>query len=312
MSITVYFGKINLISDHIYKVYDKKISIRDVMSDVLLSFHHGLEFKETYYYIGKDGKQHEDSIGYRVSISEKTDTYIYGTIYRKSKLFYKELNDKNQELDTRAVNNTDAIRFYFDVFNEMVGYHTTQRFGHKKFLEVFGKLINIAVKEKGLNYEFNVGRYTNGIDISQLKNELSNIKNIQYLKFSFQPANPDTQILDSIDKNGKGYLEDFQEANLSTKSVLLSASGKLGININSKIVQEQIDIVNNLQKNITTNVATKYSYAKVEAEGIDGISHSTEDMAPVKKKIDKMEEFKLACMQIIRKKIEMDIHLDEE
>lgn len=307
MGITVYFGKVNLKSGHIYDVYSDKSNMREILINTLISFYDGLTLQEEYSYIGSDGEVHSDTIDYHMSLKEKTDTYLYGTLYKKSKLYYKELNDGTDELETKSVPNTDGIIFYFDVFNEIIGYNTTKRFGHKKFLEIFSKLINKCVMENGYDYEFSVDRYIHGLDISEIKNELRRIKNIHKLTFSFQPANPNTDILQSIKKNGKGQLQEFEDANLSTKSVILTASNKLGLNIDSSIIQEQIASVDNLQKSISAEVATKNGYVKVEAVGRDGSVHSTADRAPVKKNINRIVEFKSACEEIIKKRISTSI-----
>lgn len=307
MGITVYFGKVNLKSEHIYDVYSGKTDIRDILVNTLISFYDGLEIQEEYSYIGNDGEVYSDVIDYHVSLQEKTDTYLYGVIYKKSKLYYKELDELTNELETKSVSNTDGITFYFDVFNEIVGYNTTKRFGHKKFLEVFAKLINKCVDENGYDYEFSVDRYVNGLDISEIKNELNKIRNIHRLTFSFQPANPNNDILKSIQENGKGQLQEFEDANLSTKSVILTSSSKLGLNINASIIQEQINSVDNLQKSISSKTATKNGYVKVEAIGSDGVVHSTADQAPVKKSINRMIEFKPACEEIIKRRMSKSV-----
>ena len=46
--ITVYFGKINLISEHIYKVYSNELQMRDIMLDILGYFQHGMYYDEEF------------------------------------------------------------------------------------------------------------------------------------------------------------------------------------------------------------------------------------------------------------------------
>lgn len=71
MGITVYFGKVNLKSEHIYDVYSGKINIRDLLINTLISFYDGLELQEEYSYIGNDGEVYSDVIDYHVSLKEK-------------------------------------------------------------------------------------------------------------------------------------------------------------------------------------------------------------------------------------------------
>lgn len=58
---TIYFGKINLISEHIYKVYSNELKMRDILLDILINFKHGLRYEEDHTYLGGDGAQHSDT-----------------------------------------------------------------------------------------------------------------------------------------------------------------------------------------------------------------------------------------------------------
>lgn len=300
--MVVYFGKINLESEHIYQVYSGELKMRDIMMDILIYFKGGMECQEEYSYMDEKGELHTNTINYSVYEREKTDTYIRGRLDKEFKLFYKEKDPETQELRNKAITNTDAVEFYFDVFSEMVGYNTSNRFGHKKFLEVFGKMLNEAAKAAGKGYCFSVARYTNGININNLYNELRNIGEIRQLTFVFKPVNPDTKLLESIQENGKGKLEEYEEANISSKSILLSSSSRLGLNLDSKLVRETMNEVDGIQKDVSAETATRNGYVKVEATGRDGITRSTEDRAPVKRTILRMSEFVKACEDVIKKR----------
>lgn len=303
MSITVYFGKINLVSEHIYKVYSKELNMRDILLDVLIHFQPGMCYQEEHTYIGEDGQQHTNTINYSVYIREKTDTYIRGRLDKEFRLIYKEKNPITQELESKTISNTDAIEFYFDVFNEMVGYNTSSRFGHKKFLEIFGQMINQSVKIAEKEYIFSVDRYTQGINMNDLYTELKSIEGIQRLTFTFKPVNPDSDVLESIQQNGKDRLEEFEEANITQKSILLTSTSRLGLNIDSQMVKEVMGELDTLQRDVKIEHATKNGYVKVEATGKDGITRSTEDQAPIKRYIKRWTEFKKACEEVINKRI---------
>lgn len=300
---TIYFGKINLISEHIYKVYSNELKMRDILVDILINFKHGLRYEEEHTYLGDDGAQHSDTTSYSIFIREKTDTYIRGRLDKESQLKYKVKNPITQELESKLVSNTDAIEFYFDVFNEMVGYNTSMRFGHKKFLEVFAQMLNSAAKLADKEYVFCVDRYTRGININDLYRELKAIDGIRQLKFTIKPVNPDTEMLDSIQENGSDKLEEFEEANISQKSIIFTSTSRLGLNIDSKAVKESLDEVGNIQKDLPVEKATRNGYVKVEATGRNGITRSTEDHEPVRKHIKRMTEFVKACEEIIRNTI---------
>lgn len=309
--MTIYFAKINLISDHIYKVYNDELKMRDILLNVLINFNSDLHWEEEYTYIGEDGAQHTNTISYSVYVKDKTDSIIRGRLDKESKLFYKEKNPLTNELESKSISNTDAIEFYFDVFSEMVGYNTSNRFGHKKFLKVFSEILNQASLKGQQNYLFEVNRYTNGINMDNLYKELKNIKNIQKLLFSFKPVNPDTDTLMSIQNNGLDKLEEFEEANLSSKSILLTSASKLGLNIDSKVITETIEEANSLHRDIPIERATRNGYVKIEAIGRDGITRSTEDRAPVKKSIKRMAEFEKACQEVINIKIGYSLNIED-
>lgn len=298
---TIYFGKVNLTSEHIYSVYNDKALLREILSDVLVYFKDGVSYTEENSFFDEEGNQFTHEIEYSIYIREKTDTYIRGRIDKNSTLFYKDKNPITNELESKSIPNVDANEFYFDVFSEIVGYVTSNRFGHTKFLSVFGKLINISMENAEKDYRFEVDRYTNGINIEHLQQELKSVEGIQRLSITLKPVNPDTEVLDSIFNNGKDRLEEFEEANIATKSILLTSTSRKGLNIDSKLVKESLDEVDSLQRDVSSKIATKNGYAKVEVTGRDGVTRSTQDESPVRKCIRNMEEFIMACQEVIVK-----------
>ena len=129
------------------------------------------------------------------------------------------------------------------------------------------------------------------------------IDGIRQLKFTIKPVNPDTEMLDSIQENGSDKLEEFEEANISQKSIIFTSMSRLGLNIDSKAVKDSLDEVGNIQKDLSVEKATRNGYVKVEATGRNGITRSTEDHEPVRKHIKRMTEFVKACEEIIRSAI---------
>ena len=309
-SKTLYFGKINLNSSHIYDVYNGITDIRHVLEKVLGNFYDGLTVTEEspIFYDGEVIRN--DEIIYKATVREKTDTYIYGYLYKKSTLYYKEEDPNTNGLVSKHVSNTESIEFYIDIFKEMIGYYTSQRFGQKEILSVLGKMLTEIMKDD--EYTFVIDKYTDGLDIKEIKRELKSIKGIQRLAIEYKPANPDTEIMKSIETNGKGRLERFEEANLSSKSVIFTASSRMGLNISSDEINNEIEEIDNMQKDIDAKTATKNGYIKVEATGSDGTVHSTEDQAQVKKKINNVCEFKLACRDIISIKTSQRVLVEEE
>lgn len=299
MSVTIYFGKVNLLSSDIYDVYSGKSELRQILEVVLGCFRDGMTYIEErpIYIEGEEVKI--DEIKYTVSLKEKTDEYIRGYIYKQSKLYYKKMDNGSDELKSKFVENTESIEFYFDVFNEIIGYYTSVRFGNKKFLEIFTQILNKCMEENNKEYRFLVDRYSEGMDLKQIKSELKKIQGIQRLVFTFKPVNPDEDILRSIRDNGIDELKRYENANLSTKSIILTSTSTLGLNINSEIINESLNEIDNLQKDVSAKMALSKGYAKVEAIGKNGVKYSTEDHKPVTRKIRRVEEFAQACKDFI-------------
>ena len=217
------------------------------------------------------------------------------------------MDNESEELKSRFVENKESIEFYFDVFQEIVGYNTSLRFGNKKFLEVFTEILNNCMEKNDQQYRFSVDRYTQGLNLKEIREELKNIQGIQRLTFTFKPVNPDEDILDSIMNNGKGELARYEDANLSTKSIILTSTSNLGLNIESEMILESLNEIDNLQKDVPAEVAIGNGYARVEAMGRNGITYSTEDKKPVTRKIQKVTEFTKACKDFISSRINKDI-----
>lgn len=90
MSIMLYFGKVNLISEHVYKVYSGEIQMREILSNLLINFKDGLQYQEENSYIGDDGEQHTNVIEYSVYVKEKTDTFIRGRLDKNLDSYIKK------------------------------------------------------------------------------------------------------------------------------------------------------------------------------------------------------------------------------
>lgn len=70
---TIYFGKMNLVSEHIYSVYKDKALLRQILSDVLACFKDGIRYIEESNYFDEEGNQYTHEIEYSIYIREKTD-----------------------------------------------------------------------------------------------------------------------------------------------------------------------------------------------------------------------------------------------
>lgn len=298
MKKTIYLGKINIASSQVYDLYNGA-NIHEILSPILSRFKDELKYEHEYSFM-LDNEIVSGKINYSFQRKEITDTYIWGYLSKEDKIPYKTENSDG-ELITKFVDNTERIEVFYDVFKEKIGYYTSHRFGRKEVLKVFENMLNSFYDEKEFPLLFSVSKYTQGLSITEIEEELKKIKEIQKLKFTFRPVNPDTQLLDDIIENGKGNLEEFEKANLSVKHVELTSASRLGLNLDSNMVKEEISYATSINHNLTVQKSTQNGYVKIEATGRDGITYSTEDQAQVKKEINNIIEFKQACQDLINR-----------
>ena len=301
MKVVLYFGKINLVSEHLQKVYKGEMQINDILSSLLLYLKDGTEYVKEHRFKLDDDIVVEE-IKYSIAIKKKNDTTINGFLYKTSKLHFKNFNRVTKELERRAIDNDEGVEFYFDVLAEMVGYHTSNRLGYKEFLEAFQEIINKSCENAGSDYRFNAKQYTKGLSIDEINNELKSIKNIQKLTIKYQLPNAGEEILDEIQANAEKTIERFEHANMATKSVILTAASKRGLNVDSDEVKEEMQQLQNLHSSVSMENATKHGYVEVATVDGKGVERTTADKKPVKKKIANIIEFEEACRDVIEKR----------
>lgn len=238
---------------------------------------------------------------YTMGIQEKKNYCIRGYVFKKATLHAKKYNAETKRLEMRNVDSDEAIEFYFDVLNETVGFTRANRLGYKMFIEAFQGLIDNAInkhcKEK---YKFNIELLTEGMNIEEIVYELERIGNIQTLNFRIQPPNADSELMAEINRNAENTLEKFNEAKLASKSVILTSSSTLGLNIKSREVQNQLKDVAGIHSKLDMKTATKRGYVEVSAIDQFGINHSTKSSKPITKRITDIIEFVEACKEVIK------------
>lgn len=298
--MVIYYSKINLITDHIFKVYEKKDELRKILGILLGDLRQGIFYEQEEEQIELNGSIVKNTTRYNLMTREKTDEYIYGIIYKRSKIHYKDINLSTGNIEPRSVQNVEAIQFYFDVFKETVGFYTTKRFGYQEFNRAFSGIINTCLEKNGRDFRFETVLRTEGMDINEIIEQLGKISKIRELKLKFQPPNPDEDMLDKIQESGEKFVSEMEDANVTGMSFVFNSKGNLGLNIQSKMIQENLEDIRNLSYLVDDKKAIGRGYISVEAVGIDGKKYTTADQRPVKTIINKVEDFKEACKAVIK------------
>lgn len=297
--MVIYFGKVNLCSEHIYEIMDGNEELRKILSKLEVAINNDLSYDyEGYEKVDDSVEKELVTTHYEMHVTGRNAGYVRGHIVKDETIHYKKYNKATKKLDFKSVKSNEAVDFYFDIYNEMVGYNTANRFGYVEFLTVFGGLLNKSMEEAKLPYVFSVGQYCEGIDIDELYKELASIDSIKELTFKFQPPNGMFGDIKKIQDGVDNYVEEYKDANLSAKVVTLTSNSRSGINIKSREVSKLIKETS-LNGTISTSESTKYGYVSVNAKDYHGNKFSSEKKKPVKKEIGDIIEFEEACRNVI-------------
>lgn len=297
--MVIYFSKLNLISIEIFKVYDDMSYLNEILDILYSDIEDGIVYEKDDIYIDEETKKkYITTSRSTLHIRKKYEGIIEGYIYKNSQIYYKEYNEKEDKLQTKSHPNTERIQFYFDVFKETIGFHTSRRFGFQEFNDVFLGIINNCLTKNGRAFRFEITLLTRGLNFKEIKNSLKQIGTISEMKLKFHHPNPDSDTIYKIRKNGETHLKDMKDANITEMSILFSSKGG-SINIDSDLVDENLNIINDIGEVIGDRKAVSKGYLSVEAKSNDGRKFSTATSRPLKTEIENESEFIEKCKRII-------------
>lgn len=296
MPITLYFAKVNLESEEIYKIYEDSKKKKELSFALLESLQKESCWERVLFFPGEDGSMQTTKIEYQLHTLSVDFPYVEGWVYKKSKLHYNSLNENSNELVSQSVYNTEAIRFLFDLENELIGYDTKNRFGYKEFLDAFANILNIGLKEHEPKMEFSIHLCSKGIGLDDIKGGLSGIGPIKELQIKVQPPNPQNKLLEELQELGESKLEHMREANVTRMETVLHSKGDMGLNLNSKLINDELNKLQGIHANLPLDEANKNGYLSVSAISNTGRKFSSEDAKPFKRVINCLGELKDACI----------------
>ena len=290
--MTVYFAKLNLSSTEIFKVLNKNLTLNSVLQALHYSIKSEVHYQEMNPIPLTDEEKERgveakfETIDYKIIVSERKTSGIEGVVFKTSKLYYNELRFDNS-LGASAVNNTEAIRFYLDTFNEYIGFNTKNRFGYQQFANSFEKLINKCLEMDGYTYKFSVCVYTDGLNLYEIKQQLKSINNIQKLEIKMQPPNPDDELLSNYESSNNTRIQELEEAKASLMSILIESTGEESLKIDSKLVTQELNAVEEVYGAVNTRKAVSRGYVRVKAENRNGVAFTSDSNRPKNIKCDK-------------------------
>lgn len=298
MNMTLYFAKLNLISDDIFRLYDdpkQKDSISYALYEAIESHQ---QWKKENVFFDDNGEAHTTVIEYSAHIlrTDNTNSYLEGWLYKKSKLYYKTLDDSTDTLVQRSTENIEGNRFTLDINHGLVGYNTSARFGYKEFIEAFVNTVNLGEAAQKYDYRYNMSLCVSGISLENIKKELTSIGRIRELKIRMQPPNPSEDLLDDLQKRCDGLVKDFRDANVTELELFYSTKGSSGIDLSAPLVREKNNDIQGLYSGLAVEDSTKKGYVSVEATSTRGRKYSSGESKPIKRVIDGIESFFDSCI----------------
>lgn len=311
----IYFSKINLESTYLLEMYKEEEKFNNIRKSILSFLENGVIYETEGNFKADGGEVHYTKTNYRLSIGLKDDNYISGVVYKSTVLYYKRLNEVTEEVESHGIPTIEDVRFYFDINREIVGFHTRHRFGYQEFNRAFAGILNSCMKKNNSPLKFTVSLYNEGMEITELEQELKNINNIKRLEFRFKLPNPaDSRMLKRLNDGLTDTAELMEEANACSKSVIFDSDGNVGLNIDSDEIRENINRVGHLTKGVSDKEALQNGYVRVVATAKDGKIYTTEEQRPIKRETisETAEEFFWACRDTILNIFSKKNHPDEE
>lgn len=306
MSTTLYFSKVN-INSHIYNVYNSKEELNRIIKLLINNICDDIQYTKENLIYKEEGTPLVYDATYKFSSITKLDASyrnsIVGSIIKTSKIFTKKYDEEKKEFFIRPIENDEVIRFYFDIYSEIVVFYTAQRFGYAEFNEVFRELLNISASNSGEEFNFEIMLLKQGLSIEVIENELRRIGKIRTLKIDIIPPNPDEELLEKIRENGEGLLNSMKEGNLTETSILFTSSATEGMKLESAVVKNELKKVEQIHTALSTRDALNKGYANIEATSTDGRTYTTRETRPQKDILEKKDIGIREFADICKKKI---------
>lgn len=302
MSITLFFAKLNLISDDLFKLYDNPKLKKDISFALSDAINSNAKWEKENIFIDEAGEPHSSTVEYSIRIIRVDNSYKYfeGWLYKKSRLYYKVLDEKSGSLVQQHTDNTEGIRFVCDISHGYIGYNTSARFGHKEFIDAFVNLINIGEESCGYDFRYNISICTSGINLDNIKKELNSIGRIRELHIRMQPPNPSDDLLDKLQERCDGVVQDLKSANVTEVEMFYSSKGSGGINLDSAYIGERIDDIQGLHSALPVEESTRKGYVTVTATSVSGQKYSSGDEKPLKRIVESIEDIFDTCIHMFR------------
>lgn len=263
----IYYAKLNLNSE-IFKTqpYGGYISIKDELEKLYELINDSVEYESIgNTYVNKStGNLSANKDIYNFSkltkVNNEQECYISGSIVRRFP-YYGEQYDENIK-ESKAVkyeNHSSSIRFYFDVYKEIITFTIRNNFKQRQFVDAFKNLVNKCSKDR----EFEVFLIN---DPFTIKERLDKAYKITKIKSTVVAPNVNEDHFSDLEQIHDRKTQEMKDANVTKKTDILQISRR-----NSRSIKRESELVKRVLNETTYKMYEKgYGQLEVEGEYKDG------------------------------------------
>lgn len=292
----LYVSKVNLISNVAERLYNDDNGFYRLCNKIISYMGSEIVYNKEYYK-RMNGLKFLYTIKYTMILLDKTSDVIKGRLIRESQISYKTLDPRTRKMKVHNPETAEEVTFYYDVLAERIAFNITSRFRHRMFIEGMSGIINQAMINNDEDLVFELSLCKVGLNIETLRNELSNIQGITELIFDYQLPNPDSKKLKRIQENKGKYITDMELSRIDNMQSIFRS--KKGVNINSPLIDESIDTINNVHNTLSDRNVLGNGYVKVKAKNMEGVVYSSEEDHIFTREIDEDRDYFEFCRETI-------------
>lgn len=220
----VHFAKFN-INEKIYKVYNEKNSLKELLLKVYEGLNTDIELQESSY-----GKTTNFKFIHLFKETEKM--IINGRIVAYAPGTHISYDDKNDDIiETEDSKKATYITFSFDINKETIGFVPKFDFGRNQFINRFEMLVEVMCPDIG---EVSLILET---DRQALDAKLSKFEHVQELSLQLIPPNNDKKLFNELFDLDPDKLEETGGTNFFFR---FKGTAKRGLNLSAEYVKNLI------------------------------------------------------------------------
>ncbi|CAI8886701.1 hypothetical protein [Bacillus velezensis] len=254
----LYYAKVN-INSNIFDVYEKKITIPDIMKMIFDQLDDKREYnkKEVNTFPDDQGEtktiEREETYNFSElnKVENNNEKYITGRLVKRTPTFGEEF-DSVSRTSKKVVhkNNSISTLFYFDLETEIITFYSRQKLGYNQFMEAFENLLDICVDKIGFKVMLIKDPFS-------IKDRMKMLHKVNRIKSTIIPPNVNEEEIRAL---LEPKLQGMKHANITRETRILESHkrNEKGIDLNSSEVKETLEL---------NEAYSVFGYSKLEVDG---------------------------------------------